>query len=194
MDFSFERELIFENEIALLRALQVSDVDHLLSVALQDKQLLQFSPMPIHSKDLLIKYIENAVQARLHKKRYPLIIFDKRVNQYAGSSSFLNIDAANQRLEIGSTWLGKDFQKTGLNRYCKYLMLSYAFEDWCAERVEFRTDERNQASRAAIQKIGGQFEGILRSHTLMHDGFRRNTACYSILKEEWKALKTNFLK
>lgn len=193
MDFPFEQDLTLENDVALLRPLQASDVEYLLDIALQDKQLLQFSPTPIHSEELLHHYIKNAVQARLNKNRYPFIIFDKRVNQYAGSTSYLAIDAPNQRLEIGATWLGRDFQKTGLNRYCKYLLLSFAFDDWVAERVEFRTDERNQASRAAIEKIGGQFEGILRSHTIVYDGLRRNTVCYSILKSEWAFLKAGFL-
>jgi len=72
-------------------------------------------------------------------------------------------------------------------------LLKYAFETLYAERVEFRTDERNLASRKAIERIGGQFEGILRSHTLMYDGFRRNTVCYSILRTEWSQLKEHFL-
>ena len=88
----------------------------------------------------------------------------------------------------------KDFQKTGLNRNCKYLLLKFAFDELRAERVELKTDERNTASRNAIQKIGGQIEGILRSHTLMYDGYRRNTVYYSILKNEWQGLKENFLK
>ena len=72
-------------------------------------------------------------------------------------------------------------------------MLQYAFDNLEAERVEFKTDERNSASRKAIEKIGGQFEGILRRHTLMYDGFRRNTVYYSILRSEWSKLKNDFL-
>lgn len=72
-------------------------------------------------------------------------------------------------------------------------MLNFAFDTFSAERVEFRTDERNVASRTAIEKIGGQYEGLFRSHILMSDGFRRNTVCYSILKNEWTKMKANFL-
>lgn len=72
--------------------------------------------------------------------------------------------------------------------------MSFAFDEVGAERIELKTDERNTASRKAIQKIGGQFEGVLRSHTLMYDGFRRNTVYYSILKDEWDKLKNGFLK
>jgi RimJ/RimL family protein N-acetyltransferase len=73
-------------------------------------------------------------------------------------------------------------------------MLAFAFDELKAERVEFKTDERNTASRTAIEKIGGQYEGLLRSHTLLTDGFRRNTICYSILRNEWEATKDNFLR
>ena len=158
-----------------------------------DPTLLQFSPTPIHSEELLIRYIEKAVRDRQNKVRYPFSIFDKTRNVFAGSTSFLNISNIDNRLEIGGTWIGKEFQKKGLNRNVKYLMLSFAFDTLGAERIEFKTDERNLTSRTAIEKIGGQYEGLLRSHTLMYDGFRRNTVCYSILKNEWVQLKTSFL-
>ena len=193
MDFPFEKEIILENDTALLRPLQVSDIDNLLSVATEDKTLLQFSPRPIHSHELLKAFIETALIERDKGSRYAFTIFDKKKNAYAGCTSFMNISNADDRLEIGSTWIGRGFQKTGLNRNCKFLLLSFAFDELNAERVEFKTDERNEASKAAIQKVGGKLEGILRSHTVMPDGFRRNTVYYSILKEEWSKLKNDFL-
>jgi N-acetyltransferase len=150
--------------------------------------------MPVYTEELLEQYIEKAIFDRQNKNRYPFIIFDKTQNAYAGSTSFMNISNTDSRLEIGSTWIGHEFQKTGLNRNCKYLMLSFAFDTLYAERLEFRTDERNVKSRAAIEKIGGQYEGMLRSHTIMPDGFRRNTVCYSILKNEWTEIKNNKIK
>ena len=193
MKFPFDKEIILDNPFVLLRPLQVTDVDNLLQIAASDKDLLQFSPLPIYTKELLKLYIEKAVNDRQNKIRYSFSIFDKTKNAFAGSTSFLNISIVDRRLEIGSTWIGKEFQKTGLNRNCKHLLLSFAFDELNAVRVEFKTDERNIQSRTAIEKIGGQYEGLLRSHTLMSDGFRRNTVCYSILKNEWKGLKPNFL-
>ncbi|WP_198170128.1 GNAT family N-acetyltransferase [Mucilaginibacter arboris] len=192
MTFPFDEEIILENSFALLRPLQFSDVDNLLNVAIGDKDLLQFSPMPVYTKELLQQYIDKAVNHRQSKIRYAFSIFDKTKNAFAGSSSFLNISNVDSRLEIGATWIGKEFQKTGLNRNCKYLMLNYVFDNLNADRVEFKTDERNLASKAAIEKIGGQFEGILRSHTVLANGFRRNTVYYSILKNEWTNLKQRF--
>jgi RimJ/RimL family protein N-acetyltransferase len=193
MNFSFDEEIRLENTRAWLRPINETDLDKLLVVATQDKDLLQFSPAPIYTKELLKNYIDKAVANRRNKSRYTFIVFDKRQNAYAGSTSFLNISNADDRLEIGATWYGKAFQRTGLNRNCKYLLLQFAFDQLGAERVEFKTDERNTASRKAIEKTGGQFEGILRQHTLMYDGFRRNTVYYSILKSEWNQMKNQFI-
>ena len=194
MDLSFNDEIILENERVLLRPLALNDDEHLLSVALSDNTLLQYSPAPVYSETLLQQYIADALTEREKKQRYPFIIFDKSTAAHAGSTSFLNISNKDKRLEIGGTWLGKPFQKTGLNRNIKWLMLNYAFEQLQFERVEFKTDERNIQSRTAIEKIGGTFEGILRSHTVMHDGFRRNTVYYSILRNEWENMKRSFFE
>ena len=194
MNFPFDEEIILENSFALLRPVNKTDIDNLLPVATKDKDLLQFSPTQIYTRELLKTYIDKAVENKISKNQYTFIVFDKAKNQFAGSTSFLNISNQDDRLEIGATWYGKEFQRTGLNRNCKYLLLQYAFDDLKAERVEFKTDERNLASRKAIEKIGGQFEGILRRHTLMSDGLRRNTICYSILKSEWPELKKRLLE
>lgn len=194
MYFPFDSDIILENNFTLMRPICEADIDNLLDIATSDKDLLQFSPTPIYSRELLQKYIHKAVENRNIKSRYTFIVFDKTKNAYAGSTSFLNISNQDNRLEIGATWYGKAFQRTGLNRHCKYLLLEFAFDIIGAERVEFKTDERNLASRKAIEKIGGQLEGTLRRHTLMYDGFRRNTVCYSILKPEWEEMKCDFLQ
>ena len=194
MNFNFDNDIILENAAVLLRPITLTDIENLLHVATQNKDLLQFSPVPIYSTELLTKYIERAVENRHNKNRYTFIVYDKRKNAYAGSTSFLNISNPDNRLEIGATWYGVEFQRTGINRNCKFLLLAYAFDNLGAERVEFKTDERNMASRKAIEKIGGQIEGILRQHTVMYDGFRRNTVCYSILKPEWEQMKNTFLQ
>ncbi len=177
----------------MLKPICEADVENLLTVAIKHKDLLQFSPSPIYSKELLEAYIDKAVENRQHKIRYTFCVFDKTKNAYAGSTSFLNVSNADDRLEIGGTWYGKEFHGTGLNKNCKYVLLEFAFDTLNAERIEFKTDERNIASRKAIEKIGGKYEGLLRQHTLLYDGFRRNTVCYSILKSEWQHLKPQFL-
>ena len=194
MDLDFTKDIQLENERVLLRPFMESDWVNLLEVATEDESLVQFSPYLIHTEEYIKEFINTAIKNRANKTHYSFIIFDKKTQTYAGSTSFWNLSNKDKRLEIGATWIGKEFQKTGLNRQCKFLLMSYAFDVLEFERVELKTDERNTQSRNAIQKIGGQFEGIMRSHTLMNDGFRRSTVIYSILKNEWQALKLNFPK
>jgi len=137
-----------------------------------------------------MEYLEIAQENMLSGSRYAFAIYDKRIDAYAGSTSFGNISLKNSRVEIGWTWIGKAFQRTGLNRNCKYLLLSYAFEKLQCKRVELKTDSRNKQSWNAIEAIGAQHEGVLRSHTLMNDGYRRDTAYFSILDSEWPNVKT----
>jgi RimJ/RimL family protein N-acetyltransferase len=194
MSFPFTSTIILEDDRALIRPLQKTDLEHLLPVASQTKELVQYSPYFIHNRKHLENYIDTSLHERSINFRYPFIIFDKQQKAFAGSSSFANISDKDQRVEIGWTWIGVDFQKTGLNRHCKFLMLQYAFEALQFERVEFKTDARNQISRTAMEKLGAVYEGALRSHTLMSDGLRRTTVYYSILRAEWDEIKQKLLK
>lgn len=185
MHFSFDRDIILENERALLRPVTNEDVEHLLAVATEDPLLLQYSPKPVYNRELLTRYIQNAVEERKNRTRYSFSIFCRKENAYAGSTAFLTVSQENDSLEIGATWLGKRFRGTGLNQNCKHLLLTYAFETLGANRVAFRTDERNAASRTALRKIGATMEGILREDMVLYDGFRRSSCYFSILRTEW---------
>ncbi|MEO6219654.1 MAG: GNAT family N-acetyltransferase [Ginsengibacter sp.] len=109
MNFSFDVDIVLENSVALLRPLQTSDIENLLDIATSDKTLLQFSPAPIYTKELLENYVDKAIENGQNKTHYSFSIFDKTKNVYAGSTSFLNISEFENRLEIGSTWVGKKF-------------------------------------------------------------------------------------
>ena len=106
-----------------------------------------------------------------------------------GSSRFMSIAPEHRRLEIGWTWVGTAYQRTGANREAKLLQLTHAFETLGAERVEFKTHARNLASRAALLGIGATFEGVLRHHTIMPDGSNRDSAFYGVLAGEWPDVK-----
>ena len=194
MHFQFNQKITLENDRSRLEPLTMRHIDELLPIALKYPNLLQYSPSLFGTAAHLQAYIETALAARERKERYPFAIFDKSKKAYAGSTSFGNISNKNSRLEIGWTWLGKDFQGTGLNQSNKHLMLQYAFEKLDAKRVELKTDARNKASRRAMEKIGGQYEGCLRSHTLMTDGHRRDTVYYGLLQENWKVIQKEFFK
>ena len=182
-----------ENNRVKLSLLDLSNYRHLESIA-QQKDLIFYSPSDISTPEKLRDYVALAVDGYYHKTVIPFIVYDKLHNSYAGSTRFGLINWQHKVLHIGWTWIGHEFQGTGLNTNIKFLMLQYAFETLDFEKVEFRIDERNVKSRKAVEKLGATLEGILRKDTLMKDGHRRNTCCYGILKEEWPHIKTSIFK
>lgn len=190
MNFPFDETIILENHRTRLEPLSDFHFDQLLDIATEYPLLLQYSPTPLHSPALFQQYISNALNDKSARNRYAFAVFDKLENRYVGSTSLGNISNADLRLEIGWTWLGKAFQGNGINLHNKVLLLEFAFEKLAFERVEFRADERNLRSRKAIENLGATFEGTLRSHIVLTDGFRRNTCYYSILKHEWPEISS----
>ncbi len=173
-----------ENEHVRLSPLTLENYSLLVSIASEPK-LVEFSPSAIATPEALLKYVEKALQEWVKDTSIPFIIFDKRTRKYAGSTRYMLIDRPNKVLHIGATWIGRAFQGTGLNTMVKVLMLDNAFYGMGYEKVEFRIDERNIRSRKAVEKLDARLEGILRRNVYLPDGFKRNTCCYGILKEEW---------
>jgi len=194
MHLDCDDEIVLENEVAELYPLHQSHFSALLPISINNPTLLQYSPSPFGKEEMLQQNFDIAFENRKKQEWYPFVIFDKRSQKYAGSTSFLNISNHNKRVEIGATWLGPQFQRTGLNRNCKYLLFQYAFETLQFERVELKTDSRNTQSQTAIKAIGAKLEGTLRNHTLMLDGHRRDTVYFSILKSEWPTVKQTIFK
>lgn len=182
---NFNENIILENDAVLLRPLQVSDFEHLIQFSLKEPEIWTYSSMQAIGSEGLKNYLNIAIQARDDKKEFPFIVYDKKNNSYAGSTRYYDIQLTNKCLQLGFTWYGKDFQGTGLNKHCKYLLLTYAFEQMDMERVEFRADNRNEKSIAAMKSIGCKVEGILRSNGWTNTGQRRDSIVLSILKEEW---------
>ncbi len=108
-----------------------------------------------------------------------------------GSSSYMNVDGPNRRLEVGYTWYTASVRRTGINSETKLLMLGHAFDELGCVAVEFRTHYFNTASRAGIERLGAKLDGILRSHQVQQDGSRRDTVVYSILDIEWPSVRNN---
>ncbi len=120
----------------------------------------------------------------------PFTVFDAS-GQVVGMTTFMNIDKLHRRVEIGSTWYGAGAQRTGLNTECKLLLLRHAFDTLGCIAVEFRTHRLNSASRRAIERLGAQLDGVLRSHQRAADGTLRDTAVYSITAAEWPTIQTH---
>ncbi len=183
---SFPQNIILEDDFVLLRPLQEFDVDNLLEIAINEPETWQYSLVPAHGKENLTKYIQHAVKSRENKTEFPFIVFDKKSGKYAGSTRFYDIQLPFKTLQLGYTWYGKDFRGTGLNKHCKFLLLQFAFETLGMERVEFRADNNNERSIAAMKSIGCQVEGVLRNHMPTFESeVRRDSIILSILRNEW---------
>ena len=123
---------------------------------------------------------------------YIMNVYDKKLERYAGSTRFYDIQLQNKTLQLGYTWYGENFHGTGLNKHCKYLLLEFAFEKMNMIRVEFRADKDTLHSIAAMKSIGCKVDGILRSNMIKLDGSRRDSIVLSILQEEWfESVKEN---
>jgi RimJ/RimL family protein N-acetyltransferase len=123
----------------------------------------------------------------------PFTVLDPRTGRAVGMTTFMNIDNANRRVEIGSTWYARSVQRTALNTEAKLLLLAHAFDDLDCIAVEFRTHFLNQPSRRAIERLGAKLDGVLRRHQWAKDGTARDTCVYSIIPSEWPAVRSHLL-
>lgn len=131
--------------------------------------------------------VELALLQQKNGLRVPFAIYHLARREHIGSTSLLRVDTVHRSLEIGATWLGTTFHGAGINQECKHLLLAHSFLDLGMNRVVLQTDERNQRSRRAIEKLGAKSEGILREDKVTWNGRVRSSAIYSILRSEWKS-------
>jgi RimJ/RimL family protein N-acetyltransferase len=142
--------------------------------------------------DEMRDFYRKAFRLQASGDRVPFVVVDIASGKIIGTTSYLHVDETNRNVEIGWTWYAKAYQRTVVNTECKYLLLKRAFEDLGCIRVQLRTDEFNARSRAAIERIGGVFEGIAR-HDRVVKGWRfRSSATYALLAEEWPARRAWF--
>ena len=154
-----------------------------------DPELWRWTPKPVHTAADMAAYIAVALAERRAGRALPFAIIDKATGQAIGSTRYGAIEPLHRRLEIGWTWFGRSWQRTGANTEAKYLLLQHAFETLGCLRVELKTDALNERSRAAIRRIGAREEGTLRSHMITASGRIRDTVYYSILDAEWPEIK-----
>lgn len=176
--------LVLQNENILLRPLVHEDLELMLSLT-SDPEMWKY-----YTHDLsTLEGLKSWAAPAFNQERLQFGVFDKGSGQVMGSTAFGNFSPRDLRLEIGWTWLGKAFHSQGINQQMKQMMLTYCFEVLDLERVEFKTDVLNKQARKSLRNINAMEEGILRCHTLMTSGRRRDTIYYSILKEEWEHVK-----
>ncbi|MGD9558342.1 MAG: GNAT family N-acetyltransferase [Mangrovibacterium sp.] len=178
----------FESKQIRLRPLSLDDKNEFMKIT-KDKDLWIYFTSDLSDSTILNSWVEDGLGSMKNKTRLAFTIIDKKNDAVVGSTSLGNISLRDKRIEIGWTWIRKDYHGRGINRQAKYMLLKYCFEDLNFERVEFKTDKLNQPARKSLTGIGAKEEGILRSHTLMTNNRRRDTIYYSILKEEWEQVK-----
>lgn len=184
--FDVTAEYPLENDVALLRPLSPDDLPALVRFVVEQPEIWRYSYCPPVGEDGMKAYFETALAARAAGREYPFAVIDKRTGRFAGSTRFYDINIANRSLQLGYTWYAGEFQGTGLNKNCKFLLLECAFDACGFDRVEFQADVNNARSIAAMKSIGCTVEGVLRSHLLRPDGTRRDSIVLSILRREWQ--------
>jgi RimJ/RimL family protein N-acetyltransferase len=177
-----------EGRIVRLEPLGLEHVPGLAEVGL-DPAIWRWTIARPASEDDLRAWAESALANRAAGTELPFVTIEQSTGRPIGSSRYMNIVLEHRRLEIGWTWLAPPWQRSGANREAKLLQLRHAFDVLGCRRVEFKTDSRNEASRNALLGIGAQFEGIFRNHMVMPDGPMRHSAWYSVIDEEWPAVR-----
>ena len=154
-----------------------------------EEELWRWIPVPVRTVEEMAAYIETALQEQERGVSLPFALIEKATGRAIGSTRYGNIDRTHHRVEIGWTWVAREWQRSAVNTEAKYLLLKHAFETLGCIRVELKTDSLNEKSRAAILRIGAREEGIFRNHMIAANGRIRHTVYFSIVDSEWPAVK-----
>ena len=184
------KPIVLEGPAARLEPLAARHAQSLAEVATPDLFTYHFPPPEFTAAGFraLIGYI-SAMPGFC-----PFAIVEPKTGKAVGMTSYLDIRPQDRGLEIGFTWVAMPYQRTLINPQCKYLLLKHAFEDQNAVRVQLKTDLRNVQSQGAIEKLGAVREGVLRKHMVRPDGYIRDTVMYSIIADEWPAVRAKLEK
>jgi len=174
----------------MVEPLRIDHHDGLVD-AVNDGELWKLWYTKVPTPDAMRADIERRLGLQEKGSMLPFAVIDNATQRVVGATTYMNIDAENRRVEIGSTWYARSVQRTGLNTECKRLLLTHAFETLDCIAVEFRTSHFNRASRRAIERLGAKLDGVLRSHQLAPHGSLRDTCVYSIIAGEWPGVRAN---
>jgi RimJ/RimL family protein N-acetyltransferase len=177
--------LVLEGRVARLEPLEARHAEGLAAAATPELFTYHFPPRQFSPAGFaeMIQYLND------HGGYRPFAIIAREVNRVAGMTSYLDIRPSDRGVEVGFTWLGKDYQGTLVNPECKYLLFRHAFDNEQAVRVQLKTDLRNLQSQRAIEKLGAVREGVLRKHMIRPDGYIRDSVMYSVTADEWPAVR-----
>ena len=179
---------MLEGRQARLEPLSSDHLNGLADVGLEPA-IWRWMPLTMSSREDLAGFIDAALAGQAAGREQAFATIERSSGRVVGSTRYLNIEPAHRRLEIGYTWLAPAWQKTAINSDAKLLMLDHAFGELGANRVEFKTDARNEPSRNALLGIGATFEGIFRRHMIVQQGQLRDSAYFSIIVDEWPSVR-----
>jgi RimJ/RimL family protein N-acetyltransferase len=179
--------VVLEGRAVRLEPLQPHHAEAL--TALCEPEVFERLSVVLRTRADVEAYIASALAAAERGTERPFVIIERSSGTPVGTTRYMEIQREHRTLEIGHTWLARRVWRTRVNTECKWLLLRHAFETLGVMRVQLKTDKHNARSRAAIERIGGQFEGILRHHMLVRDGVVRDTAYYGFIDTEWPEKK-----
>jgi len=188
MDEMVIAPVVLEGQHVRLEPLAPEHVDGLAAVGL-DEDLWKWIPVPVRTVEEMSSYVQTALNEQTKGSALPFALIERDSGRIIGSTRYSNIDRDHHRLEIGWTWVARQWQRTAINTEAKYLLLRHAFETLKCIRVELKTDSLNERSRAAILRIGAREEGTFRNHMITASGRIRHTVYFSILDSEWPEVK-----
>jgi RimJ/RimL family protein N-acetyltransferase len=183
---------ILQGSLVNLIPLEESHLNE-LSLLAKDERIWKHLPKDGSDTAIFLTEYRDTLNEREKGNHYPFVILNKQTNKLIGSTRLFDIHPQHRNLEIGWTWLHPDYWGTAINFECKLLLLTYCFDILKTIRVQLKTSDTNLRSRRAIEKIGAQFEGVLRKDRIRDDGTIRNSAYYSILDDEWENVRQNLI-
>ncbi|MEU2515443.1 GNAT family N-acetyltransferase [Streptomyces syringium] len=169
--------------------LTMEHLDELFAAGGGDEEVWRWQGPTPHTREEFAAKLGGLLEAAEQGEYIPFAVIHRATGQAVGWTTFMDVDTEHERLEIGWTWYGRAFWRTAVNSETKLLLLTHAFEELGMGRVQLKTDHMNHRSQAAIARLGAQREGVLRHHRRRPDGTWRDTVYFSILSEEWPALK-----
>jgi len=182
--------LTLEGSVVRLEPIRHDHADLFWDVAKNNlEDIFRWIPYSVRTPEDFRALVDKAFTEQERGESVVFATVDRASGRVIGSTRFMNVDRANRRVEIGSTWIAPEWQRTAVNTEAKFLMLRHAFDVWGCMRVELKTDALNQKSRNAILRIGAKEEGTLRRHLVTWTGRVRDTVYFSILDEEWAGVK-----
>ena len=182
--------LTLEGSVIRLEPIRREHAELFWDVAKNDlEDIFRWIPYTMKTREDFESLVQKAFSEQDREESVAFTTVEHATGRPIGSTRFMNIDRANRRVEIGSTWIAKPWQRTAVNTEAKYLMLRHAFEVWGCARVELKTDALNEKSRNAILRIGAKEEGTLRRHVVTWTGRIRDSVYFSILDNEWPPVK-----